>query len=282
VTINVLSRREFLKLMLKSAAATLTLGSGVYAYGNDIEPRLLEVTQSTLTLPHLTPAFDGYRIVQFNDIHLDYGYSAHRLSKVVTLTNQRNPDLVVLAGDFVTHPETATTAYELIPVLSRLTPSDATVAVLGNHDYDAGADLVGEALHQSGVTVLKNEVYTIKRGDERLYIGGLDDIWTFHDDLDLVLKQLPADGPAILVAHEPEIADTAAATGRFDLQLSGHTHGGLVWLPALGIRGVLRAEKYPHGRYQVGDMVLYVNRGLTSVFRLNCHPEVTVFTLRTL
>jgi predicted MPP superfamily phosphohydrolase len=281
MTIDVLSRREFLKLMLKSTAATLALGSGVYAYGNDVEPQLLEVTQSKPTLPHLTPAFNGYRIVQFNDIHLDYGFTPQRLSKVVTLTNQQNPDLVVLAGDFVTHRETVTTAYELIPVLSKLTPRDATVVVLGNHDYEAGADLVEEVLHQCGMIVLKNEVYTIQRGDEMLHIAGLDDIWTSHDDLNLIMEQLPAKGPAILVAHEPENADAAAATGRFELQLSGHTHGGLIWLPALGIRGILAGESHPHGRYQVGEMILYVNRGLTSVFRLNCRPEVTVFTLRT-
>ena len=281
MTTNVLSRRGFLKLMLKSTAATLALGSGVYAYGNDIEPQLLEVTQSKPTLPHLTPAFDDYRIVQFNDIHLDYGFSAHRLSSVVTLTNQQNPDLVVLIGDFVTHPETVTKAYELIPILSRLTPKDATVAVLGNHDYEAGADLIEEALHQCGIIVLKNEVYTIQRGDEMLHIAGLDDIWTDHDDLDLIMEHLPAEGPAILLTHEPTNADAAAVTGRFDLQLSGHTHGGLIWLPAIGIRGILAGEPYPHGRYQVGEIILYVNRGLTSVFRLNCHPEVTVFTLST-
>jgi predicted MPP superfamily phosphohydrolase len=263
VAVNALSRRQFLKLMLKSSAATMALGSGVYAYGNDIEPHLLEVTHSTLTLPHLTPAFDGYRIVQFNDIHLDYGYSAQRLAKIVKLTNQQNPDLVVLAGDFVTHRKTVTKAYEFVPVLSKLTSRDATVAVLGNHDYEAGADLVEGVLRQCGVIVLKNDVYTLQRGDEVLSIAGLDDIWTSHDDFDRLMKQLPA------------------ATGRFDLQLSGHTHGGLIWLPALGIRGLLRGEKYVHGRYQVGDMILYINRGLTSVFRLNCHPEVTVFSLRT-
>ena len=103
-------------------------------------------------------------------------------------------------------------------------------------------------------------------------------------DLDAVLEKLPDDSPAILLAHEPDYADISAATERFALQLSGHSHGGQIVLPKIG--ALLRGPgffKYPNGLYQVGEMIQYTNRGVgTHVFRVrfNCPPEITVITLR--
>jgi len=99
-----------------------------------------------------------------------------------------------------------------------------------------------------------------------------------------VLALLPDEGCAILLAHEPDYADISAPTGRFDLQLSGHSHGGQVILPFIG-PPILPSysHKYPVGQYQVGSMIQYTNRGLGTVapmVRFNCRPEITVFTLR--
>ncbi|HYN87535.1 MAG TPA: hypothetical protein VER55_03345, partial [Ardenticatenaceae bacterium] len=100
---------------------------------------------------------------------------------------------------------------------------------------------------------------------------------------DRVLAHLPPDGAAILLAHEPDFADISAATGRFDLQLSGHSHGGQVIVPFAGpLIGPRYGQNYPVGRYQVGSMIQYTNRGIGMVaplVRFNCRPEVTVFTL---
>jgi hypothetical protein len=102
--------------------------------------------------------------------------------------------------------------------------------------------------------------------------------------LDLVLEKLSPGGLAVLLAHEPDFAEISAKTGRFCLQLSGHSHGGQLVLPKIGtpIRGFMFG-KYPLGRYQVGDMVQYTNRGLgTNLIwsRINCPPEITVITLK--
>jgi predicted MPP superfamily phosphohydrolase len=98
-----------------------------------------------------------------------------------------------------------------------------------------------------------------------------------------VLERLPEEGAAILMAHEPDIADDVAATRRFDLQLSGHSHGGQMGLPLLRFPLLPKlSRKYPVGLYRVGKMFLYVNRGLGAHprFRFACRPEVTIFTLR--
>ena len=105
----------------------------------------------------------------------------------------------------------------------------------------------------------------------------------FGDRLDEVLAQLPADGAAMLLCHEPDFADISAATGRFDLQISGHTHGGQIVLPFIGpIHTPRYGHKYSLGMYQVGDMIQYTNRGVGMArlpVRFNCRPEITVFTL---
>jgi uncharacterized protein len=101
--------------------------------------------------------------------------------------------------------------------------------------------------------------------------------------LELVSKKLPEDSPTILLAHEPDFADISSTTGRFSLQISGHPMEDNL-IPGLGtfIRGP-HFIKYPVGKYQVGDMIQYTSRGQgTNVFwfRINCPPEITMFTLK--
>jgi uncharacterized protein len=125
-------------------------------------------------------------------------------------------------------------------------------------------------------------VVTLARGAEQLHIGGVDDVWAGRDRLNEVLAALPTNGAAILLAHEPDFADTSSATGRFDLQLSGHSHGGQIHIPLMKRVLPPLAYKYPLGQYQVGSMIQYTNRGLGSSgipIRFNCRPEITIFTL---
>jgi len=122
------------------------------------------------------------------------------------------------------------------------------------------------------------------RGDDKLHLAGVDDYMDGLDCLEDLFQELPEDGKAtILLAHEPDFADKAAPTGRFDLQISGHSHGGQIHLPLIGSPFLPRyARKYPRGLYQVGKMILYTNRGLGAAefnIRWNCRPEITVFTL---
>jgi predicted MPP superfamily phosphohydrolase len=133
---------------------------------------------------------------------------------------------------------------------------------------------------------LSNEVYTLSQDGEELHIAGVDDIWEKQDRLDLVLEKLPDAGAAILLAHEPDFADQSADTGRFDLQLSGHSHGGQVVIPFVGAPLLpYLGMKYPSGLYRVGTMWQYTNRGVGMArlkVRFNCRPEITVFTLESI
>lgn len=131
---------------------------------------------------------------------------------------------------------------------------------------------------------LRNTSHVIRRGAGTLHLAGVDDYWIGQADLAATVASLPADACAILLAHEPDFADLSGATGRFALQLSGHSHGGQISLPLLGAP-ILPPywRKYPRGRYQVGEMIQYTNRGLGMAQpygRLNCRPEITLITLK--
>lgn len=274
------SHRFKLRLYQKIALALSLLLLAVY-YVHDLEPSWIEVRSVSLTLPHLAPEFSGYRIVQLSDIHADRWMTAPRIQKVVDRVNQMHPDLVVLTGDFVTrNPQKFAPN---LSVLKSLKPVDKTLAILGNHDAWTDPDLVQKTLEAAGVDVLSNQVITLNRSLAQLHIGGVDDVWAQRDRLNEVLAALPATGAAILLAHEPDFADTSAATGRFDLQLSGHSHGGQIHIPFMKRVLPPLAYKYPLGQYQVGSMIQYTNRGLGSSgipIRFNCRPEITILTLK--
>jgi hypothetical protein len=278
-----LSRREFLKRIAAiSASATVVSMAGV---GGTVllERGWLDVNPQTVVLPNLAPEFAGYRIVHFSDIHMDDWMTAARLAGIVETINAQQPDLIAFTGDLVTR-HIDRYAADLVTTLSQLSARDGVVAVLGNHDHWTDATMARRILHAAGIQALDNAVHTVRRGAGTLHVGGVDDYWQQQARLDQVLDDLPDEGAAILLAHEPDFADVTAASGRFDLQLSGHTHGGQVCWPLVGPLVLPRyGRKYPLGRYQVGAMIQYTNRGVGMVqpqVRLNCRPEVTVFTLQ--
>ena len=250
--------------------------------GQRFAPSDFAIVPVDVAISRLDHNFDGYRIVHISDLHLGQWLSAGRLEGVVGLVNGQQPDLVAITGDFVSFAVDEVSA-DLVNSLRKLRPNDVTLAVLGNHDHWMGADKVRRILHEANVIDLNNDAYTLHRGNAALQVAGLDDVMENQHDLDKVLSKVDPNEPTVLLVHEPDFADVTAVTNRFDLQLSGHSHGGQFILPKIGtpFRGSY-FKKYPAGRYQLGSMTLYTNRGLgTSTFwlRINCSPEITVLTL---
>ena len=270
------------KRLRRAAAATALLGGLLYA--REVETRWVEMKPVELTLPRLAPEFDGYRLVQIGDFHLDDWSKPERLHRVVEKVNEQRPDLVAITGDFASYSARELDAEQLIEALRALGARDGCVAILGNHDYLTDVKLVRRCIREGGVEELINSVRTLRRGAAALHVAGIDDVMEGNSRLDLVLRGLPEDGAAILLAHEPDFADVSAATRRFDLQLSGHSHGGQVAVPFLR-RLVLPpfSQRYTRGLYDVRGMIQYTNRGLGFVharLRFLCRPEITVITLR--
>jgi uncharacterized protein len=280
-------RRQENKLSLIKRSVYKAIGSVIKRINGHIsdgtfDPDSIMVNKIELNLPRLDHEFDGYRIIQISDIHIGTWINNTRLSGIVELVNENEPDLIALTGDFVTF-DPHRFAHDLISNLSRLSPRDGSVAVLGNHDHWTDPEIIRQVLIQSDIIDLSNKVFILKRGNATLHIAGVDDTLEGLDRLDLVEQQISNNGAAILLAHEPDLADFSAATGKFDLQLSGHSHGGQIKLPFFGIPLLPpHGQKYPSGFYQINGMSLYTNRGVGTAFfqlRWNCPPEISIFTL---
>jgi hypothetical protein len=266
------------------AAATVLAAAGWLLYAREVETRRVEVKPVKLALPRLAADFDGYRLIQIGDFHLDDWSKPERLHRIVEKVNEQRPDLVAITGDFASYSAREFDAERLIEALRALEARDGCVAILGNHDYLTNVELVRRCIREGGVGELINGVRTLRRGGAALHVAGIDDVMEGNSRLDRVLGELPEEGAAILLAHEPDFADVSSATGRFDLQLSGHSHGGQVAVPFLR-RLVLPplSQRYTRGLYDVRGMIQYTNRGIGFVnkrLRFLCRPEITVFTLR--
>lgn len=282
-----LTRRDFLKL-LKTVVIDFTLLTvGGLGYGYLMEPKRVVVEKVSLTLQRLPSAFSGIRMAQISDIHMGGWMNAKRLQEVVNMVVNENPDLFLLTGDFLIGHDFDENSMrhlnETAEILSPLTRSVPSFGVLGNHDYWTDSDAVRDMLKSCDIMDLTNTISTISRGDDKLHLCGVDDVWMGDVRLNSVLNELPDNDVAILLAHEPDFADESALTGRFDLQVSGHTHGGQVVLPFFGPPVLpYLGRKYPSGLYKVGNMFQYTNRGVGMArmpIRFNCPPEITIFTL---
>jgi predicted MPP superfamily phosphohydrolase len=282
-----ISRRRFLKGCMVSAAV-------LALYSSEIERHWVDVVHREVALPGLPAAFDGFRIAQLSDIHMDEYTEPFFLRQVIGLVNGLQPDAVALTGDFVSEgPVTKKfgvgAAWQCANLLSELNCGNR-FAVLGNHDHGVGAKQVATALRDNGVQVLVNGFLPIERASSRIWLAGVDDAVVGRPELArAVPKSISgiAGEPIILLSHAPDYVDhilTQPAGNAVGLVLSGHTHGGQVRIPLLGAMALPDlGRKYVEGWFRFGGLQLYVNRGIGTVglpFRLDCPPEITLFTLR--
>jgi predicted MPP superfamily phosphohydrolase len=269
-------RRQFLKgaAIAGVAGATGTLPALAAA---DEEARGEHVT---FELPGLDPAHDGLRIAQLSDIHVGPRTSPEVIRRALAQANRFEPDLVVLTGDFLSRRRSE--VEELRALLGGL--SAPTVAVLGNHDVWVDPRGTAAALRSHGYEVLENSWTRIRLRGAPFTVVGVGDHMTRREDVAAATRGLGSGPTPLVLAHGPRTADRLRALGRPLLCLSGHTHGGQINLPLVtplllaGLR-----EPYARGRYELGDVQLYVNRGVGMsgiAVRLNSPAEVTLATLR--
>jgi len=279
----------------RSILKTLAFGGvGTALYAGEVERHWIDVVHRDVFVNGLPEDFIGMKIAQLSDIHLNEFTEPFLLREAVDQINQLEPDMVLLTGDYVTaqvlpKKMTMNAAWECANLLSQLT-CPRRFAILGNHDYMAGADEIADALHQHGIPVLRNAYLPIERGRSRIWLAGLEDPVCGKPEPDqaipLMIRNQPNE-PVILMCHAPDFVDDLLRhpAGRsISLMLSGHTHGGQVRIPMLGAFHLPPyGRKYIEGWFPMGNLQLYVNRGIGSVglpFRFNCRPEITSFTLR--
>ncbi len=275
-----MDRRSFLRLAATGVAAGVgaaALGAGWVTLG---EPNWPVVEGIDVTLPRLPARLDGLRVAQLSDLHISQYTTQGDIGRAAALAMRQSPDVIVLTGDFIWR-EVTQHAEKLVEPLRSLHAPLGIYAVLGNHDHWEDAALASRVLAEAGVTLLTNRSLRLDV-DAPLWLVGLDDVWERKHDMRAALAGTPDEECKLLLVHEPDYADEAADYP-VDLQLSGHSHGGQINLPRYGPPVLpYLGQKYPAGLYQVGKLAVYTNRGIGVIappVRLNCPPEVTLFTL---
>lgn len=246
--------------------------------------RVPPVKEVEVELANLPPEFDGYRLIQLTDLHLSRLFPGSWAEKVVDKANAQNADLIVITGDLM--DGTLQARRSDVEPLGKLRAKDGVFVITGNHEYYYGYEGWMKRYEELGMTRLANSHAAISRGGSKLVLAGITDSTAQRFDLPApnlkgALSGAPAGAPVILLDHKPGGARSAAKEG-VSLQLSGHTHGGMIkgmhWLVARFNRG------FVSGFYDVDGMKLYVNNGTALwngfALRIGVPSELTVITLR--
>ena len=224
--------------------------------------RTARVVTVSIPVAGLPAALHGFRIVQISDIHVGPTIRGRYVEAIVEAVNRLKPDMVAITGDLV-DGSVAELASQVAP-LQRLASRHGSYFVTGNHEYYSGADAWMAQLERLGIHVLQNRHVVIEQDGAKLVLAGVSDFSAGHfdashrSDPQVALAGAPA-GVAmkILLAHQPRSAPAAAKAG-FDLQLSGHTHGGqfLPWNFLVRLQ-----QPFTAGLHVIDQLRIYVSRG---------------------
>jgi uncharacterized protein len=275
-----LSRRRFLKYGIAAAGAVSVAGA---AHATFIEPHNIEVTRIDIPIKNLPAPFHGFRMVQMTDIHHGKYISIDFVRHAVELANREKPDLFLLTGDYVSHDVSC--IKPSIGAMGTLRAPHGRVAILGNHDYWVSTHNTRLRLREENIPDLTNSHVVIQRGGAALCVGGVGDLWCDSQNLSRTFAGAPPGAPRILLSHNPDFAEAISPGWKVDIMIAGHTHGGQIVLPYFGAPVVPSdfGQKYCSGLVHGPQCPVYVSRGIgviTPPVRINCRPEIPVFTLR--
>lgn len=268
-------RRRLFLLALLAAFGAL----GLQAFW--IEP-------SQLVMQRVSTTWRGptLKVALLSDLHIGAPYvGLEKLRQVVEQVNAESPDVVMLAGDFVTRGVLGGKLVEPEPIaqeLSKLRAPLGVVAVLGNHDWWYDGPRVIRAFRAAGIRVLEDEAAQVESGGKPLWFVGLSDQWTQEANWRAALQKVRDDAPVLALTHNPDIFPEMPP--RVDLLLAGHSHGGQVRFPLVGAPIVPSrfGQRYLRGWIEEGGKRMFVTTGIgTSMLpvRFGVPPEIVILAL---
>lgn len=272
------------RLRIALAAIVLFMAGAVF-WGFLIEPGRLVIREQTIQIDNWPQSLDGLRIAVLSDIHVDNWFiTEKKLRTIVERTNQRQPELIVILGDYMAGDSRATDRVEpevFAPVLKDLRAPLGIYSVLGNHDWWYNGAKVRKALEQNGIKVLENESVKVDARGTSFWLVGLADLWTRPQRIADTVVTVPEGQPLIALTHNPDIFPNLPQ--RVPLLLAGHTHGGQVRFPIIG--PVIESSEYGwvHGHVFADNHHLFVTTGIgTSIVpvRFGLPPEIVILTLK--
>ena len=272
-----MTRRTFLKWLI-GAGSSACLVSGYPVF---IERYLTQFNRYRIPVPNLPAAFQGLRIAQVSDVH--YGRLMPRwfVNYLLERVNRAGADVIVCTGDYI-YGQGAAQIEVVWPMLCELRAPLGVYSVLGNHDHWGSTERSLYWLERSGQN-LRGKALALEKDGERLWLAGIGDFWEDPFPVDSVLSQIPERECRIVLAHNPDSADTPFS-GRIDLMLSGHTHGGQVRIPFGGAPVLpVKNKTYSSGlKMSTKQQRVFISRGIGWAIypvRFNCYPEIPILEL---
>ncbi len=273
------------------AAVVGALAVAGFAYAMLYEQFALRVKELHLVFPNLPSAFDGYTLLHISDLHLTkLGLLERRAMEILS---RREVEGCVVTGDITANPR----ASDIFRRICSAIPHNGPIlAVLGNSEHKPwlDEDVLIEALTFEGLEILSNRSTTLTRGGDSISVVGVDDAYSRRSDLDAAFEGVDPGDFILFLTHSPCVTPDAIKRGA-DLILAGHTHGGQVRLPGLGMlwthmhhNQALNDGLYDSRRIErltgveAPHSILFVNRGIGTSrlhIRFLCPPEIVYITL---
>jgi predicted MPP superfamily phosphohydrolase len=256
-------------------------------WGFFIEPSRLVVHQETIQIDNWPKELSGLRVAMIADIHSGGPFiDAKKLQRIVELTNQQNPDLIVLLGDYMSPnswPSRRVEPEVTAAAMKNLHAPLGVYCVLGNHDWWYNGGKVRRAFEANGIPVLDDEVAEVKWRDGSFWLAGLADFWTRPQHVKETIAKVPAGASVIAITHNPDVFPGLPQS--VPLLLAAHTHGGQVNLPLIGTPIVpsRNGRKYTAGHIYENGHHMFVTTGIgTSILpvRFRVTPEIVILTIK--
>ena len=265
-----------------SAIGVMALTAAITVIGFFMARRTAPVVKVEVPLADLPKELDGFTIAQISDIHVGQTIGRNFVEAIVDRVNLLEADMIAITGDVV-DGSVPDLAHHTEP-LARLASRHGTYFVTGNHEYYSGAHAWIRELERLGAKALMNEHVVLDHDGAALTVAGVTD-WSAHhfdpshkSDPRAAVKGAPPHAPKVLLAHQPRSAPFAEAAG-YQLQLSGHTHGGQFWPWNFLVR---LQQPFTAGLARLGRMWVYTSRGTGywgPPMRFGVPSEITLIRL---
>lgn len=258
-----------------------------FFWGLLIEPNRLVVYREVLSIGSWPKELDGLKIAVISDIHVgSWGVDDQKLRLIIARTNELQPDLIVILGDYMTGTGTFRQRVEpevFAPVLKELRAPLGVYSVLGNHDWWGDAPRLRSALEANNIKVLEDEVLEVSARGSSLWLAGLADLWTRPQRVDQTISKIPLGSPTqpiIALTHNPDIFPRLPQ--RVPLLLAGHTHAAQIVFPIIGPIVEPSRNGYVRGHYYENNHHLFVTSGIGNSIiplRFGAPPEIVLLTV---